>query len=246
MSNPSGALQALRALRRGRGLTHGALSKQPALLAALHARDAQDGYDRLLALLTGLGDSIQARALRNAYGIGMSDPRNLTIRRNDFATVSNRHVDTIEGYENDAIDDIMAQLAATAQATPVIDNRHRRITLDISAQVQPNGIIHSYDLRFTTRAPGEVHEGHQYMRRSDMKSMPLLMYHIPLKLRVGLLSMAVAFAGAPPKIAYALRGPTVFDILAQNDSKPLELQHSRYFMTSFDPVPDNYYAIYWG
>lgn len=57
-----------------------------------------------------LGESIQARALRNAYALGMADPVNLTFRRNSFSITHNRHTDTVEAYENEMILELIEQL----------------------------------------------------------------------------------------------------------------------------------------
>jgi hypothetical protein len=110
VSEPSDLQSELRSLRRGVGLTLAKLGGSPAILAALGTNDPREAHRRLVAAVDQLGGRIQVQALRNAYAIGMRDPRNLTVRRGDFSQFNNRHADTIEAYENEAIDELAAAL----------------------------------------------------------------------------------------------------------------------------------------
>lgn len=61
-------------------------------------------HTTLLEELGKLGESIEAKATRNALAIQhKGDPGNITRRRSDFALKYNRHPDTVEAYELDVI-----------------------------------------------------------------------------------------------------------------------------------------------
>ena len=103
-------VQELRRLRKGRGLSLARLQDCTALRGLVASNDTQDAYRLVLATVESLGADLAARAVKNAYAIGMKEPGTLTQRRSDFAVINQRHVDTIESYENQMIDEIVARM----------------------------------------------------------------------------------------------------------------------------------------
>lgn len=112
-------MQELQSLRKGGGLTSWKLSHAAKLRQAIAAKLGVDSnelpialaYSYLLEAFATLGESIEARAVRNAFAIGIErNRRSLMERRADFAQQFGRHPDTIEGYENRAIEEIVTSL----------------------------------------------------------------------------------------------------------------------------------------
>lgn len=113
----------VRGLRKGSGLTLSKLRECACLLDVLASKcrtagiedpTLQEMCDAFLAELQVLGQGIEVRAVRNALAVGIEgDPSNITQRRNDFAEANRRHADTIESYENKAIDELITRLRPT-------------------------------------------------------------------------------------------------------------------------------------
>lgn len=74
-------IKSVGALRRGQGLTPGALADQPLLLRYLDTDDRYEGVERLTALVSRLGDTQDALALRAALAVGVDRLKNTTARR---------------------------------------------------------------------------------------------------------------------------------------------------------------------
>ncbi|SNQ48461.1 conserved hypothetical protein [Frankia canadensis] len=131
-------------LRRGRGLSLAALAQRRGLLVALQdwnrALGRPDSVTAALELLRDslveLGTGAKARSLRNALAVpeppsdaaagttAMTwpgrDPGYLTARRRQLAETLRLHPDTIENYENEAIDELALKIVeGRAQAYPV-------------------------------------------------------------------------------------------------------------------------------
>lgn len=133
-------------LRRGRGLSLAALAQRGTLLVALQDGNRALGrpdsvtaaLDLLRELLLDLGAGVKAHSLRNAFAVPERaadlsvpatwpgrDPGYLTARRRALAEVLKLHSDTIENYENEAIDELALKILegpaaarATGQAVP--------------------------------------------------------------------------------------------------------------------------------
>jgi len=124
----------LRNLRKGRGLTLVRLRNSPVLLAALDSASVHDAFDKFVATLMRLDDGIRSRAIRNAYGIGVSGDL-LTQRREDFALAEQRHGDTIEKYENEMIAELVKLLGPRQP-----DNEPTPVSVRIQLTVD-NGLL---------------------------------------------------------------------------------------------------------
>lgn len=119
-------------LRKGRGLSLAALSQRSTLLVALQEWNRALGrpdsvtaaLDLLRELLVELGPGVKPRSLRNALAVPDEadrqaagqvswrgrDPGYLTARRRRLAVQLRLHPDTIENYENEAIDELAIRL----------------------------------------------------------------------------------------------------------------------------------------
>ncbi|MET1033483.1 MAG: hypothetical protein ABWX94_03210 [Candidatus Saccharimonadales bacterium] len=112
-------IKELYTLRKGSGLTPWKLDNA-VILRAITIEQTGIADNALLAShiqaflhheISGLRESIETRALRNAFAIGLEhNPQKLTARRNAFARTLNRHADTIEAYENRGIEQLTNQL----------------------------------------------------------------------------------------------------------------------------------------
>lgn len=107
----------LAALRKGEGMTPAKLGEKIVVrtTVARITNASPDGittsqiYNFLLLELSNLPESDQLRALRNAYGIGTTENQ-LVIRRARLAAQLHKHTDTIERYENRAIQELALHL----------------------------------------------------------------------------------------------------------------------------------------
>ena len=109
----------LQTLRKGGGISLWKLEKVTALRKAIAEQtgispielSAAQLHSYLLNELAALGETVEARASRNAFAIGDSEHRgSLMERRADFAAKHNRHIDTIEAYENYGLEEIISRL----------------------------------------------------------------------------------------------------------------------------------------
>lgn len=109
----------MRTLRKGRGLTLWKLNAASQLRAVIAEHTGIDEEyltaDQIHTFvrneLEQLGDSLEARATRNAFGLDQTHTHlNLMQRRTTFAQQLNRHTDTIEIYENHGIEAVVNRL----------------------------------------------------------------------------------------------------------------------------------------
>jgi hypothetical protein len=133
----------LTGLRKGLGIGTGKIKSRPLLRSLLVGTGSLEALFQ--AAIEGLGDGVQAHALRNAYAIGMRNPRNLTERREDFANFVGRHSDTIEAYENEMMRELAHRLL---ENTEISDDSLRPISEtflnDVLEWVQENVQVITY------------------------------------------------------------------------------------------------------
>lgn len=118
-----GLVRELKTLRKGRGLTVSKMKYCSALRQQLNVPTVQAAITALTEQLILLGDSVEARALRNALAIGMSDPGVLVDRRGAFAAETERSIDMVKIYEDRAIDELV-------EALVLLRAKRRMITVD--------------------------------------------------------------------------------------------------------------------
>lgn len=103
-------VEELQNLRKGDGLTLAKLSQARLVVAALtDVRSPQEALARLVVELDALGEGGKASAVRNALNIDKK-PGNLSQRREDLATSTGKHADTIESYENQGFKELSHRL----------------------------------------------------------------------------------------------------------------------------------------
>jgi len=116
-------LAELQSLRKGAGLSPWKVRHSSELRTIIALQTGIDAealspaqiYEYLINELTSLGDSIEARATRNAFAVNLKTPsQSLMDRRDDFARQLGRHADTVEIYENHGIDEIANRLLTFA------------------------------------------------------------------------------------------------------------------------------------
>lgn len=114
VTKPEDLVNDLITLRKGAGLTIAKLRGLPGLLASLGAESPVDAMEELKRRLTELGESREAQAARNAYGLGPSKSAGVTARRGDLAVHLQVHPDTVEGWENTGIRELAEVLSHEA------------------------------------------------------------------------------------------------------------------------------------
>lgn len=113
----------LRLLRKGAGMTFAKLKDSPALLQELCVTTPSEAYELLLKHLNTMPPGRKLDALLCAYAIDDDSSRLLTERRRDFGADLRPddpyHSDTVEGWENNAIDELRARITGglTLEAT---------------------------------------------------------------------------------------------------------------------------------
>ena len=113
-------LSELRSLRKGSGLSPWKVRRATTLRSVIAAQMSLDVseispaqvYEYLIDVLTKLGDSVEARATRNAFALGTTSDQSLMKRRQDFSKSLGRHADTVEIYENHGIDELANRLVS--------------------------------------------------------------------------------------------------------------------------------------
>jgi hypothetical protein len=143
----------LRHLRKGSGISSWKLTQSTYLRSALAGQaglednelSAIDMLNLLAVEFDRLGDSIEARATRNAFGLDRETQiRKLSDRRAEFAERLGRHPDTIENYENRGIAEIVQRLVGTA-AIPAASSHTFKPAAGISTDPARTMISHGLD-----------------------------------------------------------------------------------------------------
>lgn len=101
--------------------------------------------ERFDAAVVALGADLKSLALKNAYGIGLREPGILTRRREDFGARAEvqRGPETVNNWENEKIEELVAQLAAGPPAglaeclLTAVTIRANRIEVVIEAPATP-------------------------------------------------------------------------------------------------------------
>lgn len=99
----------LRDLRKGDGLTPQRLNGAPAVMAALGVETGEAGVEALKAKIEQLPRTLSRDAMANALNLARTGRPKITNRREEFA-LGKGHVKTIEGWENDAFEELARAL----------------------------------------------------------------------------------------------------------------------------------------
>lgn len=104
----------LKRLRAGEGRTLVKLLRSAEVRAVLGDPPEVDLVSAFDAAISSLGNDLKSLALKHSYAVGLRQPDNLTKRREAFGAqrVVSRSPDTIGGWEDEAIDELVAQLVA--------------------------------------------------------------------------------------------------------------------------------------
>lgn len=187
----------LKSLRQGHGLTAARLASCPSLLAALGTGTVNEALQRLLEEINGLGEGVQARALRTAFGIGMPDPGILKNRRIGFgAAIGRFDQGTLIGYENAAIRDLAIRL--TPKPKPDVS---------LTGVYLMRGVYRKYQFDRVVISNAATEE--DFSRRgANLELLPLsdpphpqcLIFTVPQNSKISRLYVAVEFLDEPPTI----------------------------------------------
>lgn len=104
----------LKQLRAGDGRTLVKLLRSREVRRALGDPPESELISAFDAAVVSLGNDLKSLALKHAYGIGLRHPDNLTKRREAFGAQEavSRSPDTVSGWEDEALDEFIAQLLA--------------------------------------------------------------------------------------------------------------------------------------
>jgi hypothetical protein len=228
----------LRDLRKGHGLTAAKLRSSDHVLDALGVSDPLVAEGLLKTKIDQLGKTPQILALRNAYCLDNQNPL-LIVRRREFAEQQERHIDTIEAWENEAIRQLIASLHSPDDIVLIFGvaindkramqhfsrgiERESKRKLDASVSASSNILWHSTALIYRAEPP------------------------IPY----GLL-LVVEFDTPPyPKRACFSMATDLYSLLNGEYSQPLDLEtlpgtgDTGYQHSVVHPTAQFYYAILW-
>lgn len=232
----------LKSLRQKRGLSLQALSNAPMVLAALNNPPPQEAYDQLCRLIDQLGDDERAKALRNAYAIGMREPRLLMARRSDFQEATGRDLKTIARYEDQMIAELASRLLG-ARRPEVSDSRV--VVVGHLAGDHLDRI--SVTVAFPPDAEGdETHRSVTYENKSKHHSLPALLYQLPHDWEPRYLNVGVIVPEDQPTLRFwASPATELLDLMFASHGGPLAVVEGSASIQVEGPKPGVIYAIYW-
>lgn len=135
--NRQAFIRELRLLRGGSGLRAGRVTRCNALLQALDYTP-EELHQRIVAELRAMQKNRDTRALINAYGIGHHDPGILTDRRSNFGVDNGeRGPETVETWENAAIEELLTRLLREHNSSKPLDVYELHVTYYLDALLDP-------------------------------------------------------------------------------------------------------------
>lgn len=237
-----GLTSELRSLRQRRGLSLQSLARCPQLLAALNNPPLQEAYDALVSFVEQLGDDEPARALRQAYAIGMRHPKLLTERRADLHLESGRDPKTLASYENRMIAELASRILGTRKAE-VNDSQ-----VYVIADVQQHKLQRiTVTVRFPADDSGDVFERMvEYENRSTAASLPALLYQLPHDWRPRHLILGVRADESSARLRYWTTAATeLLALMFADGAQPVVIQSGAGIVQIDGPRPRVIYALYW-
>lgn len=183
----------LKGLRRDEGRTLVKVLACPQLRAALGDPPEGQVVARFDAAIAALGADLRSLALKNAYAIGLRDPLILKTRRENFGAqeVVSRGPETVNNWENEKIEELIAQLAA---GTTPPQYEHHMVAVAVADSV------------ISVVAEGEALSGKPMRQLANPNKEPFLpgfMYQLPEYLSPGKLTIAVLFMDGTPRRVFA-------------------------------------------
>jgi hypothetical protein len=251
----------LRGLRGRRGMRPGrAATECPGLVAKLGIQP-DELHTKIVTTLRGMGEGRDVRALINAYGFDMVDPGETTKeRRISFAaSLDGQSPDTVETWENRAIDSLLAKLVQPQTPTEV----H---SLFVGMIVRAGRVIH-YHERDLVKEASHYHNGRELRSKritstlsaTGFRAVPFLIYRTPDELPPSCveLILTVSFVDQRvPRRAWAASGPDLYAVMSNNGQDPLYIEPGRSAGVALakenqiieifeNPLAGAYYALIW-
>jgi len=238
----------LRALRQRQGVTAARIVKSPQLASLLRGEKAElSGGASLLDVFTLLlntdiiSDERDREALSNALGVGFSRARTLTDRRREFASKHERHPDTIESWENAAIEELVQKMSDQAFSLWL------ESPID---QIDHFSVVRGYQTRyiFITGIP-EAGVDSPVLRgqnNTNLPSLPMSVFEARSGLSTSRLILRVAFEGPTPAIIWAAPAASIYELIFASKRKWLTVDDKNMVHIVFNnPKPKTLYAICW-
>lgn len=241
------ALQELRRLREGRGLTPDRLANCSNLMSAVGTSDPGEASDILRAVLGRLGDGERLRALRVDFGHDLEallgrPPIGREIdflgeRRNAYATLIGRDVKTLSRWSDKTVAELRSHL--------ITDQFDGRIIVAAGVKSRRvNGVeVMCYEEGDTELSSGRT-TGY---KNPEDSSLPLIMYGFPRDWRPASIGFVVAFLGGDhPQRVWALVADSVLDVGFGHERTALSVDPDDTAKCRIDhPRRDQLYGIWW-
>lgn len=240
------ALDQLRKLREGSGLTAARLASCGDLLSVLATSDPAAGVDALREKLDQLPDDDKRRALSVDLGLDLPvllgrepvprEVRYLGERRNAYAAVVSRDVKTLARWSDVA--------ALELRRTLLTDRVTGCVTVIAAVD---GGRVAGITLRRPGGATSEAEElADSFENHCPDPSLPCLIYAFPRDWKPSELRLAVAFRHTPyPSTVWAVVAPTFFELVFAEERYPLPLQEGMVMARIERPRRDRLYGIFW-
>ncbi len=234
----------LKRLRGRQGLTPAKLERSPTILRALGNPPSVDAYDRLVSAVHALGEGRDARALRAAYGIGVSVPGLLGDRRAAFGTQEGgRLPDAVELWENEAIDSLVVSLQEGWKG-------QQPVHLVVSGHVGARGLdLITLDV---TNFPAFISKSYNETYHRNRGALSALLYQVtpdlvPTPQPIGNLLLSLHFYGRPrPRRIQSLAAVNLFELTMAPHIEELTFAEGELISVTFKlPMSGWYYGLIW-
>lgn len=227
----------LRALRKGRGITLARLKVSSELAQALDTSSPSEMQRRLIETIRSLGSNDKVRALLNAYGVETPfDNALLTVRRGDFAMQGMDvaySADTIEAWENEIIDDVVALLLARPKPRDI---------LNLSATVHDGSLVAVH--RWLNDNEPELF--HTFV--NPPRTMPMFLYgtQVDQDSSIDVLGMLVTFTGKQPLDVWCVASNAPYVIMQGLETREATYTEPNQYGSVWTPLTIGHtYGICW-
>lgn len=240
------ALQQLKRLREGRGLSADRISSCPDLLSATGTSDVGESYEVILSVLERMTDSAGTKALRVDFGLNLAallgrEPveRELDFlgeRRSAYAEIVKRDVKTLSRWSDKAIAELRGQL--------ITDQFDGQIV--VAAAVKDRRVTGIEIMQYERSDTGLSHGRNTGYPNPENSSLPLVLFGFPRDWRPINIRFAVAFMGEDyPSKVWAVAADSVMDVSFGHERFELEIDEGMARCRIDNPRRDQLYGVWW-
>jgi len=240
------ALEELKKLREGPGLSADRLADCPNLLSALGTSDPGEACDTLRAVLARMGDGERARALRVDFGLDLADYLERTpvsreydflgTRRHAYGEVIGRGEKTLRRWSETTIAELRGLLITDQFSGQVV----------VAAAVRERRVRGIEVMRYERDDTSLSHGRNTGYPNPEDSSLPLVLYGFPRDWRPTRIRFVVAFMGDDhPTKVWALAADTVLDVAFGHERFELEIDEGMARCRIDNPRRDQLYGVWW-